>query len=348
MTISKSSLIKTLLLLFLLFAGLHFAKGFLMPLTIGGVLATLFLPLCKWLESKKVPKALAVLLCLFVLLIILTAIASLLGWQLSSLASDLPLIKEKGTEWLAQVQTFVFNHLGISSDEQMELLKNEQPSFTNIFQLLAGSFSYLFTNFILILVYLFCLLYYRSHLKKFILQLTAPAEREEMELVVNNAAKISQQYLLGLTKMIGLLWIMYGIGFSILGIKNALFFAVLCGILEIVPYVGNITGTSLTVFVAAVQGASLPMIGGIIGIYAFVQFIQGWVLEPLIVGPQVKLNPFSTIIALVLGQLVWGIPGIFLAIPLTAMLKIACDNFESLKPYGFLIGSLEKGKKEAS
>jgi predicted PurR-regulated permease PerM len=87
------------------------------------------------------------------------------------------------------------------------------------------------------------------------------------------------------------------------------------------------------------------MIVGIVATYVIVQFIQGWLLEPLILGPQVKINPFSTIIALVLGQLLWGIPGIFLAIPLTAMVKIIFDHFESLQPYGFLIGTIATNKQ---
>ena len=76
------------------------------------------------------------------------------------------------------------------------------------------------------------------------------------------------------------------------------------------------------------------------------QLIQGWVLEPLIVGPQVKINPLFTILALVLGEFVWGIPGIILAIPLTGMFKIICDHIEPLKPYGFLIGEIKTVKAE--
>jgi predicted PurR-regulated permease PerM len=165
-----------------------------------------------------------------------------------------------------------------------------------------------------------------------------------MKSVVQSITKVSQQYLVGLSKMIFILWILYGIGFSIIGVENALFFAVLCGLLEIVPYIGNITGTIITVLVAAVQGASPPMIIGILGTYGFVQLFQGWVLEPLILGSQVKINPLFTIISLVIGQLVWGIPGIFLAIPLIAMFKIVCDNIDSLNPYGFLIGEIETGE----
>lgn len=98
---------------------------------------------------------------------------------------------------------------------------------------------------------------------------------------------------------------------------------------------------TVTVLVALVNGADLAMVGGIVITYGVVQLIQGWVLEPLILGPQVKINPLFTIIALVLGEIVWGIPGIILAIPLTAIFKIVCDHIESLKPFGFLIGEIE-------
>jgi predicted PurR-regulated permease PerM len=215
-----------------------------------------------------------------------------------------------------------------------------------ILQAFATSLSSILGSLVLILVYVLFLLYYRSHLKQFILKLSGINQREEMEKVIYIVAHVSQQYLVGLSKMIGCLWVMYAIGFSALGVKNALFFAFLCGILEIVPFIGNITGTSLTILVSAVQGESVPTLIGIAAVYALVQFIQGWILEPIIVGSQVKINPLFTIIALVVGQLLWGVPGIFLAIPLIAMFKIVCDHFESLKPIGFLIGETESRKNE--
>lgn len=347
MTTTASSIIKKLLVLFLVFAGLHYAKAFLMPLAIGGVLATLFLPFCKWMEEKKVPKGLAVSICLLVLLLAIAGVGTLLGWQISELINDFTLIKQKTIEKVNSIQQFILTHFGISAEKQSQALKDEQPSITGIIQVLAGSLTNIFTDFILILAYIFGLLYYRRHIKNFFIKLSAPSERNEMEKIIYSATRVSQQYLLGLTKMIVCLWIMYGIGFTILGVKNALFFAILCGLLEIVPFIGNITGTTLTILVAAVNGASLPMLGGIAGTYGAVQLIQGWVLEPIIVGPQVKINPFSTIIALVIGELVWGLPGIFIAIPIIAMLKIVCDHIESLKPYGFLIGEIETEKKES-
>lgn len=344
MTTITTAAVKKMLLLFLVFAGVYYAKVFLMPLCIGGILATLFLPFCNWMEKCKIPKWIAVFICLLVLLIIIAGFVALLSWQIGQLTNDVNLIKQKAIETVKLIQNYIFNQFGITAEKQSQILKAEQPSYSNMMQLMAGSVTYILTTLILILAYVVFLLYYRSHIKQFFIKITAPSQQDKMGEILNKAAHVSQQYLVGLSKMIFCLWIMYGIGFSILGVKNAIFFAILCGLLEIVPFVGNITGTTLTALVAALHGAGAYMLIGIIVTYAVVQFIQGWFLEPLILGPQVKINPLFTIIALVLGQLLWGIPGIILAIPLTAIFKIVCDHIEPLKPYGFLIGEIKNGK----
>lgn len=346
MTTSATLIIKKLLIIFLVSAGLYYAKDFLIPLAIGGVLATLFLPVCKRMEAKKVPKGLAVLICLLLFLLIIAFVGALLGWQVASLARDFALLKQKSMETFNHLQEYIFNHLGISTEKQSQILNQEQPGVTAIMKMVAGSLVSVFINFIFVLAYMFLFLYYRVHILNFFLQLSIPGQRTEMRQILYSISHVSQQYLLGLAKMIVCLWIMYSIGFTIMGVKNAFFFAILCGILEIVPFIGNITGTTLTALVSLVQGAGIPMLIGIICTYGIIQFIQGWVLEPLILGPQVKINPFATVIVLVLGELLWGVPGVFLAIPLTAMVKIVCDHIEPLKPYGFLIGKIETGKAE--
>jgi predicted PurR-regulated permease PerM len=346
MSVTITSVIKKLLLLFLIIIGLVYAKVFLMPLTIGGILATLFLPFCHWLEGKKLPKGIAVFACFLLLILIIATLTFLLGWKVAELTNDVSLLKQKAINSFTNTQEYIFAHLGISAKEQIEILKSEQPSYSSIMQMVAGSLTNILTNLVLVLVYFLFLLYYRSHLKNFLLKLSPSSQRAEMEQIIHSATNVSQQYLLGLSKMIFCLWIMYGIGFSIIGVENAFFFAILCGLLEIVPFVGNITGTTLTVLISALHGAELSMLFGIVITYVIVQFIQGWVLEPLILGPQVKINPLFTILALVLGELLWGISGIILAIPITAIFKIICDHIEPLKPYGFLIGEIEDGKKE--
>ena len=344
----SSVITKKLIALILILAIIYFGKEFLMPLTIGGILATLFLPVCKWLERKHIYKSIAALTCLLLLILLILIALGLLSWEISELTNDFALIKKKSIGIVNNLQEYIFTHLGISIEKQSQILEEEQPSISGIMQILGGSFSYLITDFILILAYVFLLLYYRSHIRQFILSMTKHSDREKTTTLLYSITHVSQQYLIGLSKVIGCLWILYSIAFSILGLKNAIFFAMLCGILHIIPFIGNIIGTSLTVLVATIQGANLSIVLGIVGTYAIIQFIEGWVLEPLVLGHQVKINPLFTIIALVVGELLWGISGIFLAIPLTAMIKTICDHIESLKPYGFLLGGVEKEKKELS
>lgn len=346
MTANITSVLQKLLLAFLVFAGLFYAKVFLMPLFIGGILATLFLPFCSWMEKKKINKGFAVLISLFSLLSLVGAVIALLSWKIYDFLDDFALIKREAIASFNSIQMYVYDHLNLSFKQQVQILKNEQPSYGSIMQIVFGSLASLFTNLILVLVYFVFLLYYRVHIKVFFLKKAAPAQQDQMEHLIVSAANISQQYLLGVFKMIVILWVMYGIGFSAIGVENAIFFAILCGLLEIIPYIGNITGTLLTLLVAAAQGANLSLLGGIILVYGSVQLIQGWLLEPLILGPQVKINPLFTIIALVLGELLWGVPGLILAIPVIAIFKIVCDHIESLKPYGFLIGDIETERED--
>lgn len=348
MTISSLSVIKSLCLLFLVITGLYFAKVFLMPLCFGGILATLFLPFSNFLQRKRIPKFIAVVICLLTIVIFIACLVSVFGWKITGLIKDVEVLKQRAIEAGVQLQTYIFNRFGLSAEDQLSILKKERPSYGNIMQSIAGSLSTLFGNLVLVYIYFIFLLYYRSHIKQFLLKLSDDNNKFEMESIIQTTANVSQQYLVGLFKMIFLLWILYGIGFSILGVEDAIFFAILCGFLEIVPYIGNIVGTILTVFIAALNGAELPMLGGIVIVYGIVQTFQGWVLEPAILGPQVKINPLFTILALVLGQLIWGISGIILAIPLTAIFKIICDHVEPLKAYGFLIGEIESEKEERS
>ena len=198
---------------------------------------------------------------------------------------------------------------------------------------------------LLVLVYIFLFMYFRSHLRKFILKLVPAAQKKNAEVIIHDTQLVAQQYLTGLGMMIVGLWVMYGIGFSIVGVKNAIFFAILCGLLEIVPFVGNLTGNALTILMALSQGGGMNMVIGILIVYAIVQFFQSYILEPLVVGAEVNINPLFTIVIIVVGEMVWGIAGMVLAIPLLGIVKIICDHIEPLKPYGFLIGEDKKKEK---
>ena len=342
--------LKVLLLFFLVICGLYFGRPFLIPIAFAGILAMLFLPLSRRIEKRGINKALAAVICILILLAFFGGIGALLVWKISDLAGDVTQMEKQIADAVGQLRSTISNTFGISPEKQQEILKKQQSSGGGISSAVTGLMSSLMgvlTNALIVLVYIFLFLFYRSHLKKFILKLVPADERNNAEKVVQKSSHIAYKYLSGLAVMIVALWIMYGIGFSIAGVKNAIFFAILCGLLEIVPFVGNITGTSLTILMALTQGGGSGIIIGILVTYALVQFIQTYILEPLVVGSEVKINPLFTILGIILGELIWGVAGMILAIPILGILKIVCDHIPALQPYSFLVGNEKKKTKDS-
>ncbi len=261
---------------------------------------------------------------------------------LTNVTTDLEAFETSITSFIEKTKAFIESSFGISEQKQQELAQQQQKSGGSGAPSMIKKFLSVLSGFlidtILVLVYIFLFLYFRTHLKKFILKLVAETERAKATKIIYECSKVVQKYISGLAMMIGVLWIMYGIGFSIAGVKNPVFFAILCGVLETVPFIGNITGTAFTLIASLSQGGGLNLAIGILATYAIVQFIQTYLLEPLVVGSAANINPLFTIIGLVAGELVWGIPGMVLVLPDIGMVKIICDNIEPLKPYGFLIG----------
>ncbi|PST84325.1 AI-2E family transporter [Pedobacter yulinensis] len=334
-----------LLLLFLAFGGLYFAKPFLVPLALAAVFSMLFIRLCNWLESKGMRRSLAALCCVAVFVLAAAVVAGLLYWQLGSLSGNIDSMKQRLTGMLGELRNWINSKVGISHGEQQKLIKQGNSQASGMLANFAGGLFSVGVNTVLVIVYMYLSLFYRSHIKQFILKLVPDDQESKTREIVHEAGQVAQRYLSGLGAMIGMLWVLYGIGFSLAGVESALFFAVLCGLLEIVPFIGNLAGTSLTLLAVIGQGGDTTMILSVIGVYFTVQFLQTYILEPLIVGEQVNINPLFTIMGIVLGEAVWGIAGMILAIPMLGIAKIICDRVPGLKPYGFLIGPEKPWKR---
>lgn len=343
---SLSRSISLLFFAFLVISGMYFAREFLIPIAIASLLAMLFLPLSRWFESKGSSRVVSSIFCVLVLLAGIAGIVALLSWQASDITNDLSQIGERVNKIGGEIKEYIAKNVGISPEKQKEWIDKESgsgsgtgTSGTTVLSSLMG----ILVDTILVLVYLFLFIYSRGHLKKFVLMMVPAEETKETEQIIKDGGKMAQKYISGMAMMIVMLWILYGVGFSLAGVENALFFAVLCGILEIIPFIGNLTGTFLTVLMVISQGGDDTMIIAVVGTYLIVQFVQTYILEPLVVGSEVNINPLFTILILVLMEIIWGIPGMILAIPMLGIIKIICDHVRPLKPYGFLIGKEKVG-----
>ena len=323
-------------------AFLYVARSLIIPIMLAGLLAMLFRGMSRQLENRGRPRWFTALISVGIFLLGLTLIFSALTWQLSAFSDNLTEIRARLSEQFSALRDWVQETAGISPAEQEELVEKGASAASSegggLAAFALGTLSALL-DLVLVVVYMYLLLYFRGRIKDFILMITPQQHRGKTKKIIFDATLVSQQYLSGLMAMIAVLWVLFGVGFSIIGVQGALFFAILCGLMEIIPFVGNFLGSAITVLAVLAQGGGTGMILGVIAVYIIVQGLQTYILEPLIVGRQVRINPLFIIIVLVAGELLWGVGGMILAIPVLGIIKIICDHIPSLRPYGYLIGS---------
>jgi predicted PurR-regulated permease PerM len=134
--------------------------------------------------------------------------------------------------------------------------------------------------------------------------------------------------------------ILNSVGLLLLGIEYAIILGIMGAVLNLIPYIGGIIGIALPMVIAFVTKDSLSYPILVFCVYLFIQFIDNNYIVPKIVAARVRINALISIIAVLIGGALWGVPGMFLSIPITAILKVIFDHIEPLKPWGFLLGDI--------
>jgi predicted PurR-regulated permease PerM len=168
--------------------------------------------------------------------------------------------------------------------------------------------------------------------------ITPSEDHEKVKKITTQISQVTQQYLSGVIIVVMILAVLNSIGLLIIGIKQAIFFGSLAGLLNIIPYIGVLIGSLLPIIVALLTKDSFGPAIAVAAVFAFNQFLENNFLTPNIVGGKVKVNPLATIMALLIGGYLWGVAGMILFIPFLGIAKIIFDNIEGLQPYGYLIG----------
>lgn len=128
------------------------------------------------------------------------------------------------------------------------------------------------------------------------------------------------------------------IGLLILGIEYALILGIFGALLNLIPYLGSIIAASLPMIIAVVTKTSPWFALLVLALYIFIQFIDNNFIVPKIVASKVKINALASIVAVISFGALWGIAGMLIAIPLTAIAKLIFDHIDPLKPWGYLLG----------
>lgn len=317
-------------------------KSVLVPLVIGFLVSMLLLPLSNFQEKKlKFPRILSSLLSAIMFSLAVLAVFYFIGTQMARFTEDLPEFQQQIEKLVHEAQVFVYDKFGVSEEEQINYIEKNAEDFlkrgSGVLGTAVTSLTSMLASSMFTFLGIFFFLLYRSHLVKFLIWCFPPKDQTKVKEVIVEIQSIIKQYIFGLMIQVvavsGLMFIAY----SIIGIRYALLFAVLCGVLNLIPYIGVFIATLLAAIVTLATGEPIQALWVIVAVVV-VNSIDGNIITPKIIGSKVALNSFVVLFGIVIAESIWGIAGMFLAIPILAIFKIIFDNVEGMRPYGFVLG----------
>ncbi len=327
-------------------------KEVLSPLIFSLLFSVALLPVVNFFERRlRLPGGMAAGFSVILLVTALFFLFYFLGSQISRLGQDWPQFQSQMDVTIKNLQQWIDAKLNIDVKEQMTYVNKATSQVLNSSSSVIGStvasVSSILLFVVFTMIYTFFLIFYRHHLLKFLIAVF----KEENSVTVYDIAEqvqyIVRKYILGLLLEMLIVSSVLCIAFLILGVKYAVLLGIITGIFNLIPYIGIFTSLLLGTFITFATGATATKVFLVAIVYVCVHLIDSNVLLPLIVGSKVRINALITILGVIAGEMMWGISGMFLSIPVIAITKIIFDRIETLKPWGLLLGD-EKEKKQKS
>lgn len=332
-----------LLFIILIVYGLIAARDFLYPIAIAILFSYLLYPIVSFLEKKGFPRILANLAAILLGFAILFSSLYLLYKQLSLLLNDLPALKQQALQNLDSLEQYIFERSGITTEAQNRWLKEQVANlFTSGSQLLDTAFAATAGTLAkvgLLPVYVFFMLYNRNKFLNFLLMIIPEKRHQDLLLTLKEVSHVTKKYMSGIVIVVAILCVLNSVGLLIVGIRYALLLGILSAFMNFIPYFGTLIGGAIPLTFALLVMDSPSYAFWVVILFIIIQFLENNILTPNIVGGNVDINPFFTILSIVLGAMIWGIPGMIISVPFISMFRIFCNNVPRLHPYSYLLGT---------
>ncbi|MEJ7679925.1 MAG: AI-2E family transporter [Segetibacter sp.] len=312
--------------------------------------AIALLPVAGFFETKlKLSRSAASGLSVILLFTFISLILYFVGSQISDLAKDWPMFKEAFADTLTQIQNWVTLKFHIDVNKQMKYVHNETQKMLAESAGVIGATVVSLSSVLLFLVFImidtFFLLFYRRLIVKFLIAVFTEENSVIVYDIIAQVEFIIRKYILGLLLEMGIVAVVCCLAFLIIGVKYAILLGLLTGLFNIIPYIGIFTSLVLSTIITIGTAAATAKVVLVIVTIVAMHLIDSNILLPVIVGAKVKINALITVIGVIVGEMFWGIPGMFLALPIIAISKVVFDRIESLKPWGMLLGD-EKDEEQ--
>jgi predicted PurR-regulated permease PerM len=317
-------------------------RGILTPLLLAFFISIVLLPVHRFLVRKRVPEVLAVVLSILLVVLIVVGVGWFFSAQIGRLLADFPQIKANVKVHLNNLSEWINQKTQFTTERQLQLINEQSEKLLNYAGgMLGGAAASLTSIFVLVgllPIYIFLLLFYKNLLLRFVFLWFPEPQHKQVEDVMRETEVIIKSYLVGLLFQITYITILLGGALALFGIKHALLIGVIFAFLNLIPYVGALLGNIIGVLLTLSTSQELYPILTVLLTIAGVQFLDNNILMPRIVGSKVKINALATIVGVIVGGAVAGIAGMFLSLPLIAVLKIIFDRTQQFKQWGVLFG----------
>ncbi|PKR81630.1 hypothetical protein CW751_03650 [Brumimicrobium salinarum] len=333
---------KSLFIVTFLVLAFYFFGSILMPIVFSGIASLILLPLVKFFERLRLGNVFSVLLTVLLIIIILSGLILVLIVQSQSIVTEIPKLMNENESFLnIDVDDITFssisNWIGLSAETLQTYLSSLKGGIITI---LEGSYKGV-TNFVVFLItcpiYIFFMLMYRNNVYRFITEYQKNKKpNQDSDEIIDDVKHSMFQYLKGMLLVMTIVGVLTYIGLLLLGIKYALFLGILTALLTPIPYIGVIVSATIPIIIAFLTKDSGWYSIGVIGIFAVVQFLEGNIITPNIMGKNVNINPLIIIISLVIFGAVTGLLGLILTVPILAVLKVIIEHSPRLKPWQYL------------
>ncbi|RZS75795.1 putative PurR-regulated permease PerM [Pseudobacter ginsenosidimutans] len=336
--------------LFLIGVILVIGHTVIMPLLMAFFISVMLLPVFRFFRRLKVPETISIVLCILLVIMALVLVIWLFTSQIRILVHDYNKIEQHISGHFDALQAWINKTFGVSAAEQVLFVKRQSSkgfSYAgNIASGAAGSASGTLLFFGLLPVYIFLIILYRSIFLRFLLMWFPAEDHNNVARVLLQTQVVVKSYLLGLLIQICYITLLLWGILALLGIDHALLIGIIFAFLNLIPYLGALIGNIIGVLITLASSDKSIHILYVLGAIALVQLLDNNILMPRIVGSRVKLNALASILGIILAGTMTGIAGMFLALPVLAVLKIIFDHSTNLRKWGVLLGA-EKDFKGA-
>ena len=334
-----------LLALVLIFVIVYVGQHILIPIFLSLLFAILLSPIVNFLNTHlKIPNVISSIISIALLTVVVSLIVIVVSNQIIDFYGEINSIKLNISKHAHTIQIWVKDTLNISYLQQevyVNDVKSNSLTIENLFsKSVINSITDFLLNFFLVPFYLFLFLFYKKLFLQFLEDLVNDKKRYILEDILIHVKSSVQRYLVGIIIEMIIVSTLTSIGFMIIGVQYAVLLGIITGLLNLIPYVGILSAGLLSIFATLGGESDLNIVLGVIVVNVIVQLIDNNLVVPLIVSSNVKINAMASIIGIIIGGSLLGIAGMFLAIPLIAILKVVFDRVDSLKPFGLLLGDV--------